>query len=140
MKFARVPNSGGLFIKGDIMPEEGSFPFVVECKNQKLVKLLEWNAQLKAEMTAMRKLGILVFHRHGTDEDYAFMPKFPYDIAEEPILFEKGQRFVNLETKKIFSTQGGYISTLEKILLAIKFYADRGETYDYEKICASKVH
>ncbi len=75
IELCRVQNSGGLDIKGDIRPrmrEDGVMPqfdWVIECKNQKSMKLKSWIRQMEEEEKANNKNGLLAFHVHGSARD-----------------------------------------------------------------------
>jgi len=68
----RVPNSGGLKEKGDLHKSarlKEFFPFHIECKNQKTVRL--WSFMDDSEGDAPEgDLPIVILHRHKTSKDY----------------------------------------------------------------------
>ena len=67
----RVPNSGGLDIKGDLRNLHGALDkFVIECKNQE--KLNIWKCMQQAITQAGHKMGLLIFTRNN-EKDYVCM-------------------------------------------------------------------
>jgi len=141
LPFVRVPNSGGLYLKGDIMvdPTKGDFPFVIECKNVRRYPLTQWEKQLLEEMAYMKKLGILVFHRHGSTRDYAYVPYFPVKLADREVPDVRNTKFMDvLDEKSILKYHEGYIGPLMNMLLTIKFYMEQGEKYEYTDRYARK--
>ena len=68
----RVPNSGGLMEKGDLHKSDRLkrfFPFHIECKNQKTVRL--WSFMDDSEGDAPEgDVPIVILHRHRTSKDY----------------------------------------------------------------------
>lgn len=69
----RTPRSGGgQTIPGDIMKSQelkSMFPFHVECKNQKQLRLMQWIDQAKDDCPS-DETPIVVFHRENTSEEY----------------------------------------------------------------------
>lgn len=139
-KFVRTPNSGGLYLKGDIMPEDRTidFPFVVECKNHRKLALGSWERQLLGDMERTSKLGVLIFHRFNTSEDYAYLPAFYYSLSSETISYNVKTFYDELSTGKIFRYKEGYISTVQKILLAMKYFYEKRDDYGYFTTKATK--
>lgn len=132
-KFVRTPNSGGLYLKGDIMPEDRQieFPFVIECKNHKTLSFNSWEKQLLGDMERTAKLGVLIFHKYNSSEDYAYLPVFPYSLSTEVLTYNRGTLFDSLATEKIFQLRQGYVSTVKKILLAMKYFYEKRENNGY---------
>jgi len=139
-KFARTPNSGGLYLKGDIMPEDRTidFPFVVECKNHKLLAINSWERQLLGDMERTGKLGVLIFHRYNTSEDYGYLPAFSYNLSDEKLDYHKATFYDKLTTGKIYIFKEGYIATVKKILLAMKYFYEKRDDYGYFTTKATK--
>lgn len=86
----RVPSSGGMVRwKGDIVPVEDidriKFPWCIELKNQKTLKIPAWIKQTEEEAQEMEKKPVLIFHLHGTSKEYAVIP------LEDWVTFAKGE-------------------------------------------------
>lgn len=78
MEFRRVPTSGGMaHWRGDIIPvfdeDRIRFPYCIELKNRKTISMPAWLRQTREEALEMKKIGILIFHRHNTSKDYAVL-------------------------------------------------------------------
>jgi hypothetical protein len=87
----RVALSGALDQKGDLRPEVvngkmAHIPWVIECKNQKQIKVELWLNQVEGEERISNtyeyeedrsnyKAGILIYHIHGTYDDIVVMKK-----------------------------------------------------------------
>lgn len=74
--FQSTPQSGGMKWKGDIQKSEevkGRFPFHIECKNHKSIRLWDFIKQAE-EDCPQGEIPSVIFHRHGTTKEYIAMP------------------------------------------------------------------
>jgi Holliday junction resolvase len=76
VELRRNPGSGNMENwKGDIVAihdkDRISFPWCIELKNQKTLKIPAWIRQVEEEAQEMSKKPVLIFHLHGTSEEYA---------------------------------------------------------------------
>ena len=134
IQFFRVPNSGGLNIKGDVYTEDKNFPFVVECKNCQTYYFKRWLTQLDGEMLYERKHGILVFHRPFSTIDYCLLvPKneeenFGIESIKKTINLNKNN--VNKIEQGIYKFYAGYVMRLDTVFPIIKKYIrKKGDEY-----------
>lgn len=79
VELRRVPSSGGMEQwRGDIVAVDDmdriNFPWCIELKNQKKLKLPQWLRQTEEEAEEMKKRPVLIFHLHGSSKEYAVIP------------------------------------------------------------------
>ena len=71
-----TPQSGGMKWKGDIQKSSELskiFPFHIECKNQKAIRLKDWVKQAESDCP-QNETPTVVFHIHNSSKDYILMP------------------------------------------------------------------
>jgi len=78
MEFGRQLFSGSIEgYKGDLIPKDDAarrtHPWCYELKNQQKLKIPEWLRQTEIEAKEMGKKPILMFHMHGTSDDYVVL-------------------------------------------------------------------
>lgn len=127
--FYRVPNSGGLNIKGDIYCRNIYFPFTIECKDQKFYNISSWCVQLGEEMKYEGTHGVLIFHRPYTDVDYSILVPKPFDKSFNiPGIEKRGKLtklFIESIQSEIYVTDYGYLMMLDILFPILKEYTLR---------------